>query len=220
LTWPHILLHFPGRSLKSMTGHYAFLNLTKHDFDLVAIPRPTAKVGGKWMLEDQKLLMNLKGKRLLSWPHILLHFPGRSTGCLRGRYSKSNMVNPVVCPHYKSKETNRLVHLKQMGYSWSQLLEHFPGRTDKSLQIKYFSMRGVGKHRRPYEEKEIEIILDMREYLGFTWKKIAEHIPGRDKGALAEWHSREKRKYSNLTSNQQNCSSLQAPPAPKRRKLQ
>jgi predicted chitinase len=131
------------------------------------------------------------------------------------------MVNPVVGQRYTSEETNKLVHLKeQMDYSWSQLLEHFPGRTEHSLKRKYTNTREGDHHLRLYEKDEIETILNMKDNLDFTWEKIAENFPDRKKAATATWYWRQKRKYSTLTSSQQNYSSLQAPPVPKRRKLQ
>jgi hypothetical protein len=66
LGWEHICIHFPGRTAKALQRRYKQKTCLPKAYELVMIPRPRADKVQRFELEDDKLLVNLRGDMRLT----------------------------------------------------------------------------------------------------------------------------------------------------------
>ena len=86
------------------------------------------------------------------------------------------------------KEVERLLKLKAEGMKFTEMEEHFPGRTWKALPAKYYHLTHdppgkEGRKGRPWTDQENKLLLKLADGNG-SWKEIAERFPTRTVAAV------------------------------------
>ncbi len=141
-----------------------------------------------WMPEEEELLEELLEKTDMSWDEIAKFFPGRSRGALVTHYSTrlKGEGTSARLRRWTPEEDQLLIQLKEKGgrQSWSQLAEHFPGRSPKAV-FSHYSTELEGKTRPlvRWTAEEEQLLIELKEK-GLSWSQMLEFFPGRSKDAL------------------------------------
>ncbi len=93
---------------------------------------------------------------------------------------------------YTPQDDQLLTELKEKGLSWPEIAEHFPGRTPKSLEARYYSVtqwmtethraQRQGGHR--WTPAQDRLLIELREEKRLPWGKIVESFPNRSRGSV------------------------------------
>ena len=93
-------------------------------------------------------------------------------------------------------EEKRLLELRAQNIPWEELVEHFPGRTWRAIQLKYNRMTrdetAKRATRRAWTAKENKRLLELVE-AGKTYEEMTADLPGRTKKAIEAHYNSMKR---------------------------
>ncbi|KAK3671242.1 hypothetical protein LTR78_008877 [Recurvomyces mirabilis] len=183
---------------------------------------------GAFTTEEDALIIKLKEIDCLPWERIGRFFPGRSHYGVQCRYSKrlnnqssegrSALVEQGftfeeppeadISDIFTEEQGDLLVQLREdHEFTWGRIAEHFPGKTDESVEFHYNTLIGIvalpakprkrraalkapGNHQRPYTKEEDELIIKLREIDKLPWELLAQEFPQRTWLALQKRYVR------------------------------
>lgn len=106
---------------------------------------------------------------------------------------KENSASKIQ-PQRWSKEDDELIRKhgdESDGTNFEQLLERFPGRTEKQIRERYDKIVKSFMSKGPWTEDEDQKVVELVEIHGAKkWSVIASHLPGRiGKQCRERWHN-------------------------------
>jgi len=139
-TWTEIAAEYPDWTIWALSSHYKRRQKARPTAIvepqplcvLPELPRPRPIYEKmSYTPEDDQLMVALRHKGM-KWPKIGEHFPGRSLGGLRSRYSSIMLQQP-----YSSREHRLITELRNKGLGWPEIASHFHGQLPATLKNHY-----------------------------------------------------------------------------------
>lgn len=126
-SWRSIHQKLPFRSRGSLQNRYYLLLQSK--------PENNAKKGehNLWTSAEDALIQELRNKRM-NWKDMAKHFPGRTRGAIRGRYSRlvPREKRMALNPSWTKKQREQVLALRAEGHTL-QNIAIIVGRTTNSI---------------------------------------------------------------------------------------
>lgn len=173
------LKNLPERSTNSLKNHYA-----KHTQPRVQSWEKSNQ-RKHYTAEDIRHIISLRRDQKLHFHEIAARV-GRSLPAILEqirKHTRNTEVMPDILPFsaWTPQEDSKLIELRKQGTTVSQMADHFPHRTIRSISQRLFQNRdqtGARRHRSPSEVAETQKKLLALRDKGASMKDLHQQYPG------------------------------------------
>jgi len=152
---------FSGPQELEMDNEYSFMDLSQYDHT-----QQLSNVAPSVTQHGQPLMVPT------------LHQPLHSVSSMPPSKVGKRQTNRVK---YTDEEVQRICSMKEAGWPWSKIAAHFPGRSQKSLQVSYCVNFKKRTEKFQDEDKELlETVLS--DEINEMWKRVGQRMGKSVKG--------------------------------------